>query len=128
VVASSNSCCRLLPSHAASLILVGCTANSQKYVPSTALNSRFPIHLRIYKSKSKVYCVLPSILDPISITEMARKGIPSGIIRFFCLAPLFYLSISAMSNYSCVRTLDVFDVLPHGQTFLAGLRILGQAV
>jgi hypothetical protein len=67
-------------------------------------------------------------LSSISTTEMARKGIPSGIIRFISGLPLFYLSISAMSLYNCVRTLDVFNVLPHGQTFLAGLRILGEAV
>jgi len=55
-------------------------------------------------------------------------GVPSAVIRFICHIPLGILGFDGIFLYNCVRSLDIFRLLPHGQTFHEGLRIVGQAV
>jgi hypothetical protein len=55
-------------------------------------------------------------------------GVPSAVIRFACHIPLGILSFDGLWLYDAVNSLDIFQVLPHGQTFLQGLRIIAIAV
>ena len=59
---------------------------------------------------------------------MGASVVPSTVIRFASLIPLYYLAFDGIRLYNDVTKLEVFRMLPHGAMFLEGLQIAGQAV
>ena len=65
---------------------------------------------------------------PSSRRIISGGSLPAYVIRLVSLWPLSLMAVNATANYKDVRVLDVFDAVPDGETFLEGLKIMGQVV
>lgn len=60
---------------------------------------------------------------------MWDPGAVSCIIRFVCHIPTGMMGAQGIAIYNKVKGLgDIYDIIPHGRTFLQGLQIVGFAV
>jgi hypothetical protein len=60
---------------------------------------------------------------------MWGPGGVSCIIRFICHIPSGMMGARSLTNYNHGMGLgDIYDVIPHGKTFIQGMGVVGYAV